>query len=277
MKECIDDGTLQAYFDNELGVEAATGVSTHLASCLTCAQTARAVEAENLFLANALEAEFAESIPTERLRRRLEASIAPPQIVKSNPSADSTRGWWASLGVVFFPSLPRAFAYGSLAAVIVLSAIFGLVYFQRARVSSVVRVEPPKLVPLPSAAASPAPSFTFPVPEVKRVAGPQQTVARRVPRPSTTTNELLPGERNYVKTIAALNSTIKSDVPLRPSLRVDYEHNVALLDSAIEMTRDAARKNPKDAQARKFMYAAYQSKVELLNQVADAGRFNTEK
>jgi hypothetical protein len=63
---------------------------------------------------------------------------------------------------------------------------------------------------------------------------------------------------------------------MRPSLQVEYEHNVALLDQAIEMTRDAARKNPKDPQAAQFMLAAYQSKVDLLHQVADARRFNSQ-
>ena len=78
-----------------------------------------------------------------------------------------------------------------------------------------------------------------------------------------------------MRTIATLNATLKSDRPMRPSLRVEYEHNLALLDQAIQMTRDAARKNPKDPQAAQFMFAAYQSKVDLLNQVADARRFNT--
>jgi protein involved in temperature-dependent protein secretion len=64
---------------------------------------------------------------------------------------------------------------------------------------------------------------------------------------------------------------------MRPSLQVEYEHNVAVLDSAIEMTRDAVRKNPNDTQASRFMFAAYQSKVDLLNQVADARRFNSQK
>ena len=49
-----------------------------------------------------------------------------------------------------------------------------------------------------------------------------------------------------------------------------YEYNLALIDHAIATTRDAARKNPKDEQAAQFMFAAYQSKVDLMNQITSA-------
>jgi hypothetical protein len=282
MKECIDEGTLQAYFDNELGGEAAAAVATHLASCSACAQSARTVEAENLLMANALKSEFAESIPTARLRDGVEAAIAKVQTVRPVSATAAVRGLWGSLSALIFPSPRRTLGYASLAAVIILSAIFGVVYLPRGPVSPVAQIDPPKSLIPPKAASSPSPSPNLTGPDQVRkplnpVELPQQLASRKLPRRSTTTSEFLPGERNYVRTIAALDSTIKSDAPLRPRLRVDYEHNLALLDQAIEMTRDAARKNPKDIQAQKFMYAAYQSKVELLNQVADAGRFNTEK
>jgi hypothetical protein len=276
MKECIDEGTLQAYFDNELASEAAAAVATHLTSCPACSQTARTVEAENLLMTNALESEFAGNIPTERLRERVAGAIAEPGIVKPFNSAG---GLWRSLAGLLFPSPPRAFGYASLAAVIILSAIFGVVYLQRRPATSVAQVDPRKPLAATSPALAPEPSPKVPGPGQGPgpVAGPPKMPLRKTPRRNTTDAAFLPGERNYVKTIAALDSTIKSDAPLRPSLRVDYEHNLALLDHAIEMTRDAALKNPKDAQAKKFMYAAYQSKVALLNQVADAGRFNTER
>jgi hypothetical protein len=57
---------------------------------------------------------------------------------------------------------------------------------------------------------------------------------------------------------------------MRPALQVDYEYNMAVIDSAIKTTRDAAKKNPKDPLANQFMLAAYQSKVDFMNQIADA-------
>jgi hypothetical protein len=279
MKDCIDEGTLQAYFDGELGHELAAAVATHLASCLTCAQAARIVENESLLLSEALEPEFAESIPTERLRYHVEAAIAERQIDRpAKCGASPKHSWLTSLRDLFFPSPQRAFGYAGLAAIIILSAILGAIYLQRGKVGPVAQNEPAKPLTNPA----PSPEVVSPGPGTNQlpkpngpVEAPKNFVPRKSPGRSAATAGALPGERNYMKTIATLNATLKSDRPMRPSLRVEYEHNLALLDQAIEMTRDAARKNPKDPRAAQFMFAAYQSKVDLLNQVADARRFNT--
>jgi hypothetical protein len=83
--------------------------------------------------------------------------------------------------------------------------------------------------------------------------------------------KLLPGERAYLQTIARLDSTIKANQrAMRPSLQVEYERNLAVVDRAIAATRSAAKKNPTDPDTTDFMFAAYQSKVDLLNTIADA-------
>jgi hypothetical protein len=88
----------------------------------------------------------------------------------------------------------------------------------------------------------------------------------------------LPGERGYIKTIAALDATIRSNVrPMRPGLQVEYQHNLAVVDQAIAATRAAVQKNPKDPDAAQFLNSAYQSKVDLMTQVADARLFNTQR
>ena len=279
MKECIDEGTLQAWFDGELGPEPAATVASHLASCLVCAQAARAVDDENLLLSAALEPEFAQSVPTETLRNRVEAAIAGRQLENPVRSAASAKhGSWKSLRDLFFPSPQRALGYAGLAAIVILSTILGVTYLQRGKVSPVAQNEPPKPLTIPG----PSPEVVSPAPEISKppksdglAATPKKFAPPKSPGLKTTTDGVLPGERRYIRTIATLNATLKSDRPMRPSLLVEYEHNVALLDQAIEMTRDAARKNPKDPQAAQFMLAAYQSKVDLLNQVADARRFNS--
>jgi hypothetical protein len=279
MKECIDDGTLQAWFDGELGSEPAAVVASHLASCPTCAQAARVVENESLLLSEALESEFVESIPTERLRDQVEAAIAEQQIanpVRSGASAKHTS--WKSFRDLFFPSPQRAFGYASVAAIIILSAILGVIYLQRGKVSPVVKIEAPKPVTTPEPSpevVSSDPGTDQPAKSGRSVETPKKLAPRKSSGLSTTTASVLPRERNYLRTIAVLNATLKADRPMRPSLQVEYEHNLALLNQAIEMTRDAARKNPKDPQAAQFMFAAYQGKVDLLNQVADARRFNS--
>jgi hypothetical protein len=83
--------------------------------------------------------------------------------------------------------------------------------------------------------------------------------------------KLIPGERSYLQTIARLDSTIKSNQKeMRPSLRAEYERNLAVVDRAIAATRTAAKSNPNNPDAADFMFAAYQSKVDLLNTIADA-------
>jgi len=290
MKECVDEGTLQAYFDSELGPDAAAAVASHLASCQSCAAAAGAIESENLLLSRALETEFAQSVPTDRIRQRIDAAIAESKTASpARIDAGAKSGWWISLGSLLFPSPQRAFRYAGLAAVVILSAIFGLVYFKRADVvpvaqngseKAIAQTTPgtPVVVPgnEPAPVAAKSGSSTGPT---SKPAGPNpsRNPVRKTSASGTATAGLLAGEKKYVKTIAALKASIKSKEPLRPSLEVEYEHNVALLDSAIEMTREAVKKNPKDTQAAQFMYSAYQSKVDLLNQVADARRFNTQK
>ena len=83
--------------------------------------------------------------------------------------------------------------------------------------------------------------------------------------------KLLPGERSYLQAIARLDSTIKSNQKdMRPALQVEYQRNLAVVDRAIAATRSAAKSNPNDPDAADFMFAAYQSKVDLLNTIADA-------
>jgi len=86
MKECLDEGTLQGYFDGELSAGAAERVAAHLAACMRCTEAARAVQSEMSLLATALQPEFAVSVPTEWLRGRIEDAIAGLQLDKTGRS-----------------------------------------------------------------------------------------------------------------------------------------------------------------------------------------------
>lgn len=81
----------------------------------------------------------------------------------------------------------------------------------------------------------------------------------------------LPGEKSYLKTIASLTTVIDAgaSAPMKPTLRVEYERNLALVNQAIAATRPVALKKPSDSTAAQFLYAAYQSKIDLLSAVAD--------
>ena len=72
MRECVDEGILQAYTDNELSSEMAARVAEHISACAACGGAARAAAEETALFARAFEAELALDVPTVRLRERLD-------------------------------------------------------------------------------------------------------------------------------------------------------------------------------------------------------------
>jgi anti-sigma factor RsiW len=279
MKNCLDEVTLQSYFDGELPIERMENATLHLSSCAACATLARELEEENAVLTTALAAEFEAPVPTEQLRRRIGLAVAnvnAPVIEKS--------GFLGSLRDFFNFAPQKAFAYAGLIVVLAFAAIFGVIKMRS------VKNAPPTVAEKGSAptstgtasnkesvavAAAPASEPDIPkvgIPDsmphgvVHRPAN-MATVAPRKPAPV----KLIPGERTYLQTIAKLDSAIRADKStMRPALQVEYERNLALVDRAIAATRTAAKNNPHDPDAADFMFAAYQSKVDLLNTIADA-------
>jgi ribosomal protein S15P/S13E len=80
----------------------------------------------------------------------------------------------------------------------------------------------------------------------------------------------IPGEENYVKTIDTLAKTIdtQKDTALRPSERVSYERDMAVVNDAIAKMRKEVQKNPKNESAKQVLYSSYQNKIDLLNSVS---------
>ena len=87
----------------------------------------------------------------------------------------------------------------------------------------------------------------------------------------------VPGEENYLKTIASLSKVVELGGPdvLRPQVRASYARNIVVIDKAIEETRRAALRNPKDADTTSFLFSAYQSKIDLLSTIADQAQVAT--
>ncbi len=244
MKDCLDEGTLQSYLDGELSVAGAERAAAHLAACTSCSEAVHEVQSEMSMLATALQPEFEVSVPTERIRGRLEGAIAELQADSKTGRGyrgSSSRTWFGWLNDLFAASPQRAVGYAMVAAVLVAAVVVGVIYLKRQQ--------------------------------------PQQIeVVRRFTRETETRARLLPGEQGYIKTIAALDATIKSNPrPMRAGLQVEYQHSLAVVDQAIAATRAAVQKNPKDPDAAQFLNSAYQSKVDLMTQVADARLFNTQR
>jgi len=281
MTRCLDEATLQAYFDGELSIELMERATSHLASCVTCAAAARELEEESAWLTSALAAEFEASVPTERLRQRIDAAVLGERVAFAQSTARSSglAGFFA--GLLSFGT-QRTLGYASLAVVLAFGVIAGVVMMKDKSnsVGTTAQIETNQPPPANSevdkqptpviAENTPAESVETPV-----VSRPNRNIRRNRTlasyTPTPTPVRLLPGERAYLQTIARLDSTIKSnEKAMKPSLRAEYERNLAVVDRAIAATRSAAKSNPNDPDAADFMFAAYQSKVDLLNTIADA-------
>ena len=281
MRECLDEGTLQSYFDGELSTRAMESATLHLASCSICSAAARELEQETALLTSALAAEFEWSVPTESLRRRIEAAVAELNTPAPVIHEHRTPRFFTSFSSLFNFAPQRAFGYASLVVMLAFAAIFAVVKFREVTAPS-PRAEQIANVAAPTAPAAvpSASNETVTVAPVVPVddggATRQKTVAFKPVKTHSVPNKpapvkLIPGERSYLQTIARLDTTIKSEKrAMRPALQVEYERNLAVVDRAIAATRTAAKNNPNDPDAADFMFAAYQSKVDLLNTIADA-------
>lgn len=105
--------------------------------------------------------------------------------------------------------------------------------------------------------------------ERRRASGVNGEGVRRVVNPVE--EPLLPVEKSYVTAIASLKSSLDEQRArtMTPTLRAEYERNLALVDRAINASRVAARRDPADKDAQEFLRSAYQDKLDLLHAVAD--------
>ncbi|MDT5261351.1 MAG: hypothetical protein QOC61_355 [Acidobacteriota bacterium] len=302
MKRCLDEGFLQSYLDGELSHEQTCEAAAHIAACDSCAAALAAIEQENSFFSNAFAPDDSVSVPSEALRSRITAAVAQLQSQTEESDARargrSFGGLFASLSSLFTFTPQSAAAFAGLLVVVA----FAVIYFAVERkpqtpsktqdTREVASANPmpersPEVMTTPTNVTVPV---SAPTPE-KGSAGPRYLKANYASRrhlnlsvgtrqpltPARAKDESLPGEKDYQTAIASLEKTIKlgGDVSLRPSVRVAYERNLALLDSAISQTRSVAAQNPKDRDAVGFLMAAYQSKVELLTKVADQAQVAT--
>jgi negative regulator of sigma E activity len=289
-KKCLDEAIIQAYIDGELPQEQAAAAAQHIAACDACASALAEAENESAFFSTAFAPDDSVSVPTAVLRSRVNAAVAR---LESQAEANQTRsrgrnfgGFFASLSALFALTPQSAAAFASVLALV----LVGVVYF------SSRKAQPTHDAPHQVAQVNPAQERPVEVTATPDTAAPASTPekgsavtapvkfdyknARRTPFRSNEARrtvapapkeEALPGEKEYQTAIASLEKTIKlgGDASLRPTVRIDYERNIALIDSAITQTRQVAARNPKDRDAVGFLMAAYQSKVELLTKVAD--------
>ena len=275
MKNCLDTGTIQAFLDGELAPAAASSVSSHIAACDACASQLAAAEEESAFVFSVLEREIDTLVPTQRLWSKINETI---EVERHN--APFWKKAWAYVSVVFAnPSIAVA------AALVVVFGLFTAVMVNRQEPTVATINNPPVVTPdngsgitpisndpsavVPSKGEQTAPSraeFVSSRPQhrsdIEGSRGPRQ--------PVVTQAVYIPGEESYVKTINTLSSSVdnKKDTVLRPSERISYERDMAVVDDAIAKMKKEVRKNPKNESAKQVLYTSYQNKIDLLNSVS---------
>ena len=294
-RRCLDEGLLQAYLDGELSQEQTREAAAHVAACESCAAALAEAEGESAFFATAFAPDDSVRVPSEVLRSRISAAVAQFE-AGTETSRTPGRGFGGFLATLsaLFPSTPQsAAAFASLLAVVALAVIYFAVLRQpgkpsdvnQDRIAKVEKTTPPVATRIengqdevqPDKPANPVEGISQPTDGVKIIpVSARRPAGRRAFERNPTglqpkAPELLPGEKEYQTAIASLEKTIKlgGDATLRPAVRMKYERDLALLDSAITETRRVAAENPKDKDAVGFLMSVYQSKVELLTKVAD--------
>lgn len=276
MKNCLDTGTIQAFLDGELAPAEASVVSAHIAKCDACAAQLANAEEESAFVFSVLGREMDTLVPTQRLWTKINDSI-----VVEKQSAPFWKKAWAYISTsLASPSIAVA------AGVLIVVAVFTVVFIVRdggGNPTSVAKGPGPVIsspVTSGSSVSTPVNGVTVskPSPEIQQPA----YVAASTPAPKRSENReyssrpipqqavYMPGEESYVKTIASLSQTVdnQKDAVLRPSERIDYERDMALVNDAISKMKKEVRRNPKNESAKQVLYTSYQNKIDLLNSVS---------
>lgn len=278
-EECLDIGIVQAFLDSELSHDETTRVSAHIATCDNCAGLLAEAEEESAFVFPVLAREMDTLVPTQRLWNKINDSI---KVEKQN------QPFWEKVWAFLRISLANPSMVGA-ASLLLVFGIFGVLWINKSRtdVNNVATVTNRPVVkqsdqaPVVDKTSDPiaAPSTAAVTEPEKAAFKPERAIYRpEVRRPAiseadrtpVSLNGYMPGEESYVKTISTLGKTVDEtkDGVLRPSERIAYERDMAVVNDTIAKMRTEVRRNPKNETAKQILYSSYQNKIDLLNSVA---------
>lgn len=301
MNNCFDEGTIQAFLDGELTGGAREAVARHVAVCDACARLLDEAERDSALAFAALEVEFNALVPTERIRTSLYERIA--EIEKPRQS------FWRRLAGVFAPSGDFGFGspvIASFAGLILICGLLAIIFTNRQANDEIAAASPASSADsvrqaLPESSASEelqkgaadAPNNKAVVREIPADKSPSSAEPARVERIKFTParqsrpnakrdaarrddsiiakEPYLLGEETYIKTIATLTEQVEArkEEILNPSARVAFESDLAVVNDAINKMKKEVRRNPGNEAARHVLRNSYQTKIDLLNSVAD--------
>jgi hypothetical protein len=289
MEKCFDEGVIQAFLDGELASDLSEKVACHVATCDACAVSLATAEEESSFAFAALDIEFNTLVPTERIRTRLFETIA----------AERKSFWQKIFGEGFRWTNPSVAAFASLILVVGLFATLWIARENSAGENQIAANNQPQTTVAKTSpakveneipAVNPAVPFVEDerqAPQIRQInAKPKNEnkfeVQKAVYKPAEEDRtpfvrtepqprEAIAGEESYLKTIATLQQDVENrkDQLLKPSLRVAFEKDMAVVDYAIKKMKTEVRRNPKNEAAREVLRSSYQNKIDLLNSVTE--------
>lgn len=294
IEKCFDEGKIQAFLDGELDLKQIEQLTRHIALCDDCAVAVAEAEAEMAVTFAALDREIDTLVPTQRLWTKINHSIE---------AQNKNRSLWQT--VFDFLTTPTSVAFASL--LIVFGLFIGLYSLKNdvkdnggniagqkpapknETVDVAVTGSPVYPAGNPAVAAEPEERFVKTGPETDR---PKESGAFRVIRTDHSVNEINPAvggrsktevktdvvtpvplvaEDSYIRTIKTLESTVdgRKDAVLDTSARFAFEKDMAVANSTIEQLKAEVERNPNNKTARELLRNTYQTKISLLNSVAE--------
>jgi hypothetical protein len=277
---CLDIGTIQAFLDCELDHTASAKVSSHIAVCDACANLLGQAEEESAMVFPVLERELNSLVPTQRLWNKINDSIETDR---------RNRPFWEK-ALAFISIAFASPSFTAAAGLLIVAGVFAFIWSNRSVPPVDVAVTRPSVVSAPVVKPDqPAPLAPVDTDDDVKSSSPVRSElasyrAERQPlshspvvSPAPKAERIvandtvyMPGEESYVKTISSLSKIVdtQKDTAMRPSQRVAYERDMAVVDDAINKMRNEVKKNPKNESAKQVLYASYQNKIDLLNSVS---------
>jgi ribosomal protein S15P/S13E len=296
----LDSGTIHAFLDGELSGDQLEFATAHFSLCDACSNLMLEAESETDAVMQAFAVENSYAVPTQRIWARINNEIdhiaVAPEVVSQTASAWQNVAAWLGFDKLSPFAAPSAgFALG-----VALVAVFTFYNFRHVNpeispVDVAVSQTPPVAtvnVQTPESSLSVGEQPSVPANVIKneapkRIAGfeavkasfrveekpskKNTVITNKTPKTAVDLKAPLVEERLYLDAINDLSQTVASsdEEVMRPSFRVEYEQNIALMDRAINKMQKQVRRNPNDENAKRILFASYQNKIDLLNTVAE--------
>lgn len=272
---CLEIGIIQAFLDGELPHDELGRVSSHIAVCDNCTILLATAEDEIAVVFPALEREMDSLVPTQRLWAKIDAEIKHER--GSQPFFGSL---WSLVSSAFVN--PSFAAACGLVLVVAIGAFVVMtnrtatvpanIASSTPNVTSPIGKPPVTVASVPDTVVSPRPTMIASTQNDRPIATKTVHVAPKAGltvRPVSAA-EPLAGEESYVRTIATLSKDVdgQKDLVLRPSERIAYERDMAVVNDTIDKMRKAVKKDPRNESAKQVLYSSYQNKINLLNSVS---------